>query len=270
MLRVARNDASKFFKTAESGVDKVGSSCEKNPSVHWRYMNFLRQRKTALDAPLYAVSAGRSMIEMLGVLAIIAVLTVGGIAGYSKAMEKFKLNKAVSEYSYIIFGALEHLKEIQDLTYDGQGEVKVDVIAMLDGLNLFPNSWKVGENKLDSDTPYQFEDPYGNWGRIYSRNHRLSFNLLLGNYSDDENGNKISANYSSSLCLQLMQNLAYPLHETLYFALLWHSSTKSYTFYGDAYCQSRRNCLAQTSLAEMHEACSSCSKKEICAFVLEI
>ena len=173
LLRVARNDAegnniafkgwdavrqhiSKFFKTAESGVDKVVSSCEKNPSVHKRYMNFLRQRKTALDAPLYAVSAGRSMIEMLGVLAIIGVLSVGGIAGYSKAMEKFKVNKAVSEYSYIIFGALEHLKEIQDLTYDGQGGVKVDVIAMLDGLNLFPNSWKVGENKLDSDTPYQF------------------------------------------------------------------------------------------------------------------
>ena len=32
------------------------------------------------------VSYGRSMIEMLGVLAIIAVLSVGGIAGYSKAM----------------------------------------------------------------------------------------------------------------------------------------------------------------------------------------
>lgn len=30
--------------------------------------------------------AGRSMIEMLGVLAIIGILSVGGIAGYSKAM----------------------------------------------------------------------------------------------------------------------------------------------------------------------------------------
>ena len=33
-------------------------------------------------------SVGRSMIEMLGVLAIVGVLSVGGIAGYSKAMEK--------------------------------------------------------------------------------------------------------------------------------------------------------------------------------------
>ena len=38
-------------------------------------------------------SAGRSMIEMLGVLAIIGVLSVGGIAGYSKAMEKWKINQ---------------------------------------------------------------------------------------------------------------------------------------------------------------------------------
>ncbi|MBS6473139.1 MAG: hypothetical protein KH347_02690 [Acetobacter sp.] len=30
--------------------------------------------------------SGRSMIEMLGVLAIIGVLSVGGIAGYSQAM----------------------------------------------------------------------------------------------------------------------------------------------------------------------------------------
>ena len=48
------------IETAESGVDKVVSSCEKNPNVHKTYMNFLRQRKTALDAPLHAVSSGRS------------------------------------------------------------------------------------------------------------------------------------------------------------------------------------------------------------------
>lgn len=35
---------------------------------------------------------GRSMIEMLGVLAIIGVLSVGGISGYTKAMTKHKTN----------------------------------------------------------------------------------------------------------------------------------------------------------------------------------
>ena len=38
--------------------------------------------------------SGRSMVEMLGVLAIIGVLSVGGISGYSKAMAKYKLTKA--------------------------------------------------------------------------------------------------------------------------------------------------------------------------------
>ena len=45
--------------------------------------------------------SGRSMIEMLGVLAIIGVLSVGGIAGYSKAMEKFKINKTIEQISTI-------------------------------------------------------------------------------------------------------------------------------------------------------------------------
>ena len=89
------------IETAESGVDKVVSSCEKNPNVHKTYMNFLRQRKTALDAPLHAVSSGRSMIEMLGVLAIIGVLSVGGIQGYSKAMTKFKINKTMQQIAEI-------------------------------------------------------------------------------------------------------------------------------------------------------------------------
>ena len=45
---------------------------------------------------------GRSMIEMLGVLAIIGVLSVGGIAGYSKAMNKFKTNKVADQVSMIV------------------------------------------------------------------------------------------------------------------------------------------------------------------------
>ena len=45
---------------------------------------------------------GRSMIEMLGVLAIIGVLSVGGISGYSKAMAKFKLTKAQDQISMLL------------------------------------------------------------------------------------------------------------------------------------------------------------------------
>lgn len=42
------------------------------------------------------------MVEMLGVLAIIGVLSVGGITGYSKAMAKFKLSRALDQLSILV------------------------------------------------------------------------------------------------------------------------------------------------------------------------
>ena len=39
--------------------------------------------------------SGRSMVEMLGVLAIIGVLSIGGIAGYTMAMNRYRANEIV-------------------------------------------------------------------------------------------------------------------------------------------------------------------------------
>ena len=44
---------------------------------------------------------GRSMIEMLGVLAIIGVLSVGGIAGYTTAMRSHRANEIVNATSML-------------------------------------------------------------------------------------------------------------------------------------------------------------------------
>lgn len=46
--------------------------------------------------------SGRSMVEMLGVLAIVGVLSIGGVAGYSKAMAKYKINKTMDQVSLLI------------------------------------------------------------------------------------------------------------------------------------------------------------------------
>ena len=62
------------------------------------YKSSTRTKKAQVETIQY----GRSMIEMLGVLAIVGVLSVGGIAGYSKAMEKFKINKTIDEISHIV------------------------------------------------------------------------------------------------------------------------------------------------------------------------
>ena len=61
--------------------------------------------------------SGRSMIEMLGVLAIVGVLSVGGIAGYSKAMTKFKINKVIDQVTHIATNI--RTLYAQQTTYDG-------------------------------------------------------------------------------------------------------------------------------------------------------
>ena len=43
--------------------------------------------------------SGRSMVEMLGVLAIMGVLAIGGIAGYRWAMDKYRSNDTIKELS---------------------------------------------------------------------------------------------------------------------------------------------------------------------------
>ena len=59
---------------------------------------------------------GRSMIEMLGVLAIVGVLSVAGIAGYSKAMAKYKTNKLIDQVSTVAANVRT--------TFAGQGNYK--------------------------------------------------------------------------------------------------------------------------------------------------
>ena len=89
LLRCARNDgASNGEGLPRPWCDKIlGTDCASQPRM---------------TGGRVANSFGRSMIEMLGVLAIIGVLSVGGIAGYSKAMEKFKVNKWVDDVVTLI------------------------------------------------------------------------------------------------------------------------------------------------------------------------
>ena len=59
--------------------------------------------------------SGRSMVEMLGVLAIIGVLSVGAIAGYSKAMMKYKLNKQAAQLNTVINAVARNIHGFDNL-----------------------------------------------------------------------------------------------------------------------------------------------------------
>ncbi len=247
-LDVVRQYTSKLLETAESGVDKVVSSCEKNPSVHWRYMNFLRQRKTALDAPLYAVSAGRSMIEMLGVLAIIGVLSVGGIAGYSKAMEKFKVNKIIEEYTYFITGLIEHLPDYEKLNSNGS-QLYLTEFAI--AANLTPTTW--------SNSGLTLIDSQNHWVWPFVRNGHLVFEIGI---IDQQKGIILPDKTNLEYCRALYNNVMKPLHSALYYVSFYrHTVASDYAYYGDNYCGGENKCLNELTLNKIDEMCKSCTDK---------
>ena len=70
---------------------------------------------------------GRSMIEMLGVLAIIGVLSVGGIAGYSKAMQKYRINKTIEQIA-LIAGNVRTFFSNQQNYADLSGDAAMSII----------------------------------------------------------------------------------------------------------------------------------------------
>ena len=45
--------------------------------------------------------SGRSMVEMLGVLAVIGVLSVGGVMGYKYGMMKYRVNETINELNIL-------------------------------------------------------------------------------------------------------------------------------------------------------------------------
>ena len=72
---------------------------------------------------------GRSMVEMLGVLAIIGVLSAGGLAGYSKAMFKHKLNTTMEQITMLVTNIRTAYGTQR--TYTGLDTAKVDQLGAL-------------------------------------------------------------------------------------------------------------------------------------------
>lgn len=82
--------------------------------------------------------SGRSMIEMLGVLAIVGILSVGGISAFQKAMTKHKINQTTGEFSQFINDILGYSAQIKRLRSKGNTEF-VYVASSIEFLK--PEKW---------------------------------------------------------------------------------------------------------------------------------
>lgn len=82
--------------------------------------------------------SGRSMIETLGVLAIIGVVSIGGIAAFSQAMMKSKVNKTLQQISTISSA----VSSLDVATYEGLNNktvIKLKAAVAADNANNIEN-----------------------------------------------------------------------------------------------------------------------------------
>ena len=86
--------------------------------------------------------SGRSMVEMLGVLAIIGVLSIGGIASYTMAMNRFRANEIIdmgNKYASLVFAGNQTL-----LARTGAGYKTVDKTSTTAGTVDIPTVYQFG------------------------------------------------------------------------------------------------------------------------------
>ena len=138
-----------------------------------------------------AALCGRSMVEMLGVLAIIGVLSVGAISGYSKAMMKYKLNKQREQISQIMMSLIEYRSIFTSV---GHQESIVPILIKLNALPqemIKPNVSTAIYDNLSSNITIFRTDGDGvyfvySMSNVSDDNHTICRNILesFKEYSD--------------------------------------------------------------------------------------
>lgn len=126
---------------------------------------------------------GRSMVEMLGVLAIIGVLSVGGIAGYSMAMNRYKANQVLD-----IAGKLSVMVQSAVATdpnfWDGD---KSDIFNELDIDYYGGNEGGIPQYEVTFHI-WEWADSSPVWGGSYDNGVQKALGSITGNEFFDYSG----------------------------------------------------------------------------------
>ncbi len=182
---------------------------------------------------------GRSMVEMLGVLAIIGVLSVGAIAGYSKAMFKYKLNKQTEQLN-TVFNAVAR--------YHGSFSKSTE-----QGLNLTSIFVKMGEIPTEMiDNNDYLHDVFGT--KLHIRTGFTADPTILIELRSE-------LIKRSDQNLEICRNILTIAKENSH-NIFWLESrdlpiTVSNSLYGDMYCSEDKKCLKDLTLDDIYTTCTN-------------
>ena len=210
--------------------------------------------------------SGRSMIEMLGVLAIIGMLSLGSISAYSAAMFKHQLNQHMESFSLLLNNAITLLPEMRRNYGKGIGNVSklfADTSLLPAGMHYSNNAiLDVFKNSL-----------YISYYHIRNGNRDSSEYLMQINI--DRDNDKISSR-ARAICRNVM--MAAKENAANIWAVQMRSGSQApdggysgTTLTGGTYNSGgRTKRLADASLTDLDEVCASCNSQRYCVIVLYI
>ncbi|MBQ8870894.1 MAG: hypothetical protein IJ019_05915 [Alphaproteobacteria bacterium] len=195
---------------------------------------------------------GRSMVEMLGVLAIIGVLSVGGIAGYSKAMFKHKLNKQTEQLNQVMNAVATNARAFNNLSQVtntisyliAMGEIPDEMIKNNDSQHIYDIFNSRIYSQVQPDT-----DETASTGMI--RGVHVLWIITQGL----DRGGMHSFEICKNLFTVIKEN-----KENIYY--MYTSSgyntddARASSLYGDAYCTENKKCLKDLTIKQLSDECT--------------
>ena len=236
---------------------------------HYLYKCFFFISEKRLKTKLNAIcknETGKSMVEMLGVLAIIGVLSVGGISGYATAMFRLKLNKYATSYNTLLNDLLDIKNSLEktDGVKTSSGSTVHYYGDYFKKLNMIPDGFKYVSNQ-------SLEDVFHNNVQIYQ------FSAMTNQSNPDDFPGGIRTDIQPSregheICYQILK-IAKENSQNLSRALIYkHYSSSSnrdeFSIYGDKKCVNGEKCLGNLTLTDMVGFCNVCDEKPCNVYLL--
>lgn len=222
--------------------EQLKNTEDAKPCLRDVYKSGIRAGRWQADTAL----CGRSMVEMLGVLAIIGVLSVGAMSGYSKAMLKYKLNKQAEAMYLLVNNAMQLRPPMPD-------EGNAHYSELLSKLNLLPDGIR-----LSSDVMYM-KDMFNNSIWFYAQYPK---SYALGYRFDTGGGRK-------EICHNLVNVYKAYADELHAITTDWHYTSEDTGeegsanfghYYGNGYCTAGRQCINNITLNDIDTLCNHCAE----------
>ena len=223
---------------------------------------------------------GRSMIEMLGVLAIIGVLSVGGIQGFSKAMETYQSHKQLEQINSLIYHILE-LRDTFKQDYRNQSTTRINgLMGAINALGYLPDDMKLISNETAQDRfgnkfilSYGIDtcrQPDDSFAPCSSVAFHLQINLKTINNTFSLSSENQCKNIIKAVTAFDAENGNINRFELRNQADINDSHyTRDGLIYGRQYCSnSRKNCFKNMTPIKMTQFCKSCTTENKCDLVL--